>query len=90
LHQWAGGSDKGRKIRCPYCVDQGEFLPMQEQPNNHWFMCERCGHLVMPENAFFKCTCRNCVKVYKLDRKPKRTTAQKMKLQLRYFMRRFR
>jgi hypothetical protein len=48
-------------VRCPYCVlgelKQSRF--MLKRPD--WFICEQCGHVEIPEDPDFKCSCRNCL-----------------------------
>ncbi len=49
-------------IRCPHCVEGKTFKAMVAQGNGgEWHMCVRCGHLIMPTNPSFKCTCAKCV-----------------------------
>src|SRR6266446_231534 len=49
-------------IRCPYCVEGKSFKAMVAQGNGgEWHMCVRCGHLIVPTNSSFKCTCAKCV-----------------------------
>jgi hypothetical protein len=45
---------------------------MIAQGGGDWHMCARCGHLVMPANPHFKCTCANCVALEPLNQKAKR------------------
>ena len=48
-------------VRCPYCVESGEFKVMEPRDRaNGWYMCHRCGHLVMPDNPEFQCSCAKC------------------------------
>ena len=35
-----------------------QFRTMLQRPA--WFVCERCGHTVIPGDSDFKCSCRNC------------------------------
>jgi rubrerythrin len=28
-----------------------------------WFICEKCGHVLIPEDPDFKCSCRNCLEM---------------------------
>jgi len=46
-------------VRCPYCIlgDQGK--PMLQRPT--WYVCEQCGHTVIPDDPGFKCSCRKCI-----------------------------
>jgi hypothetical protein len=50
-----------RVFPCPYCADGSQTCAMIGQRDGTWFMCPRCGHLVMPGNPHFKCVCANCV-----------------------------
>jgi hypothetical protein len=52
-------------IRCPYCVERGQFMPMAERSGGDWSLCDSCGHLVVPQNPAFKCTCAHCVQIEK-------------------------
>src|ERR1700727_525526 len=45
---------------CPYCVDGNHGKPMVERFGGTWFRCGQCGHVVMPTESDFECTCRNC------------------------------
>ena len=47
--------------RCPYCVLGDDFRLMVQRPG--WFICENCGHIVIPDDPGFRCSCRNCPKV---------------------------
>jgi hypothetical protein len=49
-----------RKIRCPYCNEGGNFKVMIGQAGGGWFLCACCGHLSMPVNPLFQCTCSKC------------------------------
>jgi len=54
-------------IRCRYCVEGGDFKVMIGQGGAEtWYMCARCGHLAMPTNPLFKCTCAKCVELTEL------------------------
>jgi hypothetical protein len=46
---------------CPYCVLGDDFRLMVQRPG--WFICENCGHIVIPDDPGFRCSCRNCPKV---------------------------
>jgi hypothetical protein len=46
---------------CPYCVLDDDFVLMVQRPG--WFICENCGHIVIPDDPGFRCSCRNCPKV---------------------------
>ena len=47
--------------RCPYCVENSGFKVMIPYGGGDWFMCARCGHLALPANRRFVCTCARCV-----------------------------
>jgi hypothetical protein len=47
--------------RCPYCVLGDDFRLMVQRPG--WLICENCGHIVIPDDPDFRCSCRNCPKV---------------------------
>lgn len=46
-------------IRCPYCVLGLQFRPMVPHLDGR-SICEKCGHLVRPEDANFTCSCYKC------------------------------
>jgi hypothetical protein len=48
-------------VRCPYCVLDDDFRPPLQRPP--WFICEQCGHVVIPEDRDFKCSCRKCLEL---------------------------
>ena len=45
---------------CPYCVDSGQSMPMSARSDGNWFVCDRCGHLMLSHNPMYKCTCARC------------------------------
>jgi hypothetical protein len=47
-------------IRCPYCVENEDFRVMIAQAGGDWFLCGNCGHLALPTNPLFQCTCNKC------------------------------
>jgi hypothetical protein len=47
--------------RCPYCVVESESIRMLQRPA--WYICEKCGHTVIPDDPDFKCSCLNCWKL---------------------------
>jgi hypothetical protein len=53
-------------VRCPYCRVGGEFKPMTLNPNGA-FMCQKCGHLTIPDQPDFKCLCWRCSEFWALD-----------------------
>jgi hypothetical protein len=48
-------------VRCPYCMPGDQGGPMLQRPG--WLICEQCGHIVIPEDPDFKCSCRDCLKL---------------------------
>ena len=48
-------------MRCPYCIEGGKFKVMIAQDRGDWYMCARCGHLTLPTDRLFACTCTKCV-----------------------------
>jgi hypothetical protein len=45
-------------VCCPYCILGDQFRPMLQRPL--WFICEHCGHIVIPGDFDFRCACRKC------------------------------
>ena len=50
-------------MRCPYCIEGGSFKVMIGQGRGDWYMCARCGHLTLPTDPVFECTCPKCVQL---------------------------
>jgi len=48
-------------VRCPYCLLGDEFRPMRQRPE--WFICEQCGHVLLPGDEDFKCACGGCTEL---------------------------
>jgi hypothetical protein len=48
-------------VRCPYCILGNDFRPLQHRPD--WYVCEQCGHTVIPVDPEFKCSCRKCLEL---------------------------
>jgi hypothetical protein len=48
-------------VRCPYCMLGDEGGPMLQRRG--WLICAQCGHIVIPEDPDFKCSCRDCLKL---------------------------
>ena len=46
-------------IFCPYCILGDNLCPMLERPD--WFICEQCGHTLLPGDPEFRCRCQNCM-----------------------------
>jgi len=34
------------------------FRPMLQRPS--WFVCEQCGHVIIPDDPDLNCSCRQC------------------------------
>ena len=48
-------------VGCPYCIVGDERAPMLQR--TAWSICEQCGHVAIPEDPGFKCSCGNCLKL---------------------------
>jgi len=55
----AGGS----VVRCPYCVEDGNFKAMSVPESGDGHVCNYCGHVVLPSNPMYQCTCVKCIKL---------------------------
>ncbi len=53
--------EKPKTIRCPYCVERGDFKPMAAESSGEWYVCVECGHLARPDSSAFRCVCSKCV-----------------------------
>src|SRR4029077_9213015 len=60
LFKWETKRRENKIVRCPYCVEGGEFKVMAQQGADEWFICASCGHLALPSNWLFECTCLKC------------------------------
>ncbi|MFZ0321865.1 MAG: hypothetical protein WAL56_22260 [Candidatus Sulfotelmatobacter sp.] len=47
-------------VRCPYCVDGGNFKLMNARADGEWFLCPGCGHATMPGHSSYRCNCGRC------------------------------
>lgn len=47
---------KTKQPRCPYCVLGSGFRPMKVLSNGRQ-ICEKCGHIVFPNDTEFRCPC---------------------------------
>lgn len=56
-------------VRCPYCVEDGNFRIMVPQTMPDTFLCTNCGHLALPAHVLFQCTCKKCALLYDRDYK---------------------
>jgi hypothetical protein len=61
---------KPRAVRCPYCVEHGQFKAMAAQSGGEWYMCGNCGHLALPSSTLFQCTCSKCTTLDRSRRRP--------------------
>jgi rubrerythrin len=48
-------------VRCPYCLLADQFRPMLQRPD--WFICEQCGHVLLPDDPDFRCACSTCMEL---------------------------
>jgi DNA-directed RNA polymerase subunit RPC12/RpoP len=46
-------------VRCPYCMPEGHFRGIAGNEYTS-FVCVRCGHMVVPKDRSFRCTCVRC------------------------------
>ncbi len=49
-------------IRCPYCVEDGNFKAMTSPVSGERHSCIGCGHVVLPSNPLFECDCVKCAR----------------------------
>jgi hypothetical protein len=54
-------AEKG--VSCPYCILADDFRPMLQRPG--WIICERCGHVVIPDDPEFRCSCPKCLELHR-------------------------
>jgi hypothetical protein len=48
--------------RCPYCIANDKFSPMSVLSNGR-LICEKCGHIVFPNDTAFRCPCAKCLEI---------------------------
>jgi hypothetical protein len=53
-------------VRCPYCVVFDVFRPMFRNAEGG-FVCKKCGHIAMPGDDDFQCSCGKCVQLQAFD-----------------------
>lgn len=53
-------------VRCPYCVEDGNFKIMTRRSEAGWYICVCCGHTVIPDDPGYRCKCVKCTQVYEL------------------------
>jgi uncharacterized protein (DUF983 family) len=51
---------KNEVPRCPYCVSGAVFREMKVLENGRR-ICEKCGHIVFPDDRAFWCPCPKCL-----------------------------
>jgi hypothetical protein len=51
------------EARCPYCVVDGDFHPMRLLSHER-LICEKCGHIVFPNDTAFRCPCQKCLEIH--------------------------
>jgi hypothetical protein len=49
-------------IRCPYCVEAGNFKAMIGAQTGEGHICGGCGHMVLASNPQFECVCDKCAR----------------------------
>lgn len=49
-------------IRCPYCVEAGNFRVMAIPESEDRYTCNQCGHMALPSNPLFECACKKCAR----------------------------
>jgi len=47
-------------IRCPYCIEEGDFKVMTVRAAGRWLYCANCGHTTLSDYPAFQCECQNC------------------------------
>jgi hypothetical protein len=52
----------GNIVRCPYCVEAGNFKAMVTPESGEGHICNHCGHIVLPSNPQFECVCDKCAR----------------------------
>ena len=52
-----------KTIRCPYCVEGDSFKAMMGRAEGRSFVCARCGHVAMPDDASYQCKCAKCAEL---------------------------
>jgi hypothetical protein len=62
-----GDPHKAEHVRCPYCVEESQFKIMILQVGGDWYLCSNCGHLALPANPLFHCTCSKCAELEQAD-----------------------
>jgi hypothetical protein len=52
-----------KEARCPYCVVDGDLHPMRLLSHER-LICEKCGHIVFPNDSAFRCPCQKCLQIH--------------------------
>jgi len=52
-------------VRCPFCVEDGEFRRMSRQ-SKKLFLCLGCGHLSSPADTHLRCSCPRCTRMNRI------------------------
>jgi hypothetical protein len=47
-------------IRCPYCIEGGDFKGMKVKAEGEWFLCVQFGHIAIPSHPSYLCSCPKC------------------------------
>jgi len=68
-------------VRCPYCVQNGQFRPMVKPHAVKWLLCAQCGHMTIPSQPLFTCTCHKCLSLAKPERNASLARRISMRLQ---------
>ena len=55
-------------VRCPYCVEDGNFKIMTRMGEGTRYVCAGCTHTVVPEDPSYRCACAKCGRVSDLGR----------------------
>jgi hypothetical protein len=53
-------------IRCPHCMAGIEFRPMIAYKDGR-FVCRDCAHTVRPGMPEYRCTCRPCLRLLRMQ-----------------------
>ena len=64
-------------VRCPYCVQGGEFQPMFRRSESA-FACLKCGHTSSPDDSSLRCPCPRCREISRTTNRLSRDRATEM------------
>lgn len=62
-------------IRCPYCVQGGEFQPMFPQ-SGKTFVCLKCSHTSSLDDPHLRCACSRCREVSRITNRLSRSAIE--------------